>query len=120
MTNPFETPQEVTEQEIIEALNAKGIEDTGTVELLAKFVNQCQAEANAEAAADPENPEVTNRANIEADIKIARMYLKTERYKEQASQSLRDSRVAAFQTDSTQDLIEEIDALIDELNSEDI
>jgi hypothetical protein len=116
MTNPFETPNEITEEVVIEALNSKGVENTEAAELLAKYANQCQAEANAEAAGSPEDPLVSNRANIKADIKMAQLYAKTANYKHMAAASLQDTLLAASQDTATQDLAEEIETLLNELS----
>ncbi len=110
-----QSPEQITEEVVIEALNTKGIEDPETKELLGKYVDQCHAEADAEALADPESHDASNRANIKADIKIAMLYSKTDRYKDQALQSLEDVRLAASQNDSTKDLVEQIEALEKEL-----
>ena len=111
-----QSPERITEEVLIEGLNTKGIEDQETRELLEKYVDQCHAEADAEALADPENPEASNRANIKADVKIATLYSKTDKYKDQARESLEDARWATSQNDSTQDLVKQIDALINDLS----
>jgi len=102
----------VSEAVVIEALNSKGVEDTETRELLGKYVDQCHAEADMEAAADPESSIASNRANIKAEIKIAVLYSKTDNYKEQARDALEEVYMAASQDESTQDLAQEIGDLL--------
>ena len=101
---------------IIDALNSKGVEDPETKELLDKYVAGCQVEADMETAESPENQEVSNRANIKAQIKIATLLTKT-RYKTEALESLNDAYWAASQNESTKDLAEQINALISGLES---
>ncbi len=110
------SPERITEEAVIEALNTKGVENQEAREMLEKFVDQCHTEADAEAAADPENPDASNRANIKADIKIAILYSRTEKYKESARESLEDAYWAASQGESTKDLVERIEALRKDLN----
>ncbi len=107
----------VSEQQLIEALNTKGAEDPEAKELLKGYVDQCHAEADREAAADPKSSDVSNRANIKADIKIVSLYSKTEKYKDYARESLEETLVAASQDESTEDLAEEIIRLIENLES---
>lgn len=109
-------PEKIREEVVIEALNTKGAESQEARELLEKYVDQCHAEADAEAAGDPENPEASNRANIKADIKIAVLYSKTEKYKDSARESLKDAYWAASQNESTKDLVEQIEALMNDLD----
>ena len=104
-------PEVITQEAVIESLNTKGIEDQEARDLLEKYVDQFHTEADAEAVSDPENPRASNRAKIKADIKIATLYAKTIRYKDQARESLEDAYWAASQNESTKDLIEEIDSL---------
>lgn len=117
MNESYKHPEGVTEQQVIEALNTKGVEDAEARALLEKYVDQCHAEADMEAATDPSNPEASNRANIKADIKIAILYSKTEKYLGQALGSLDDALRAALQNESTHDLAEQINLLFDSLNS---
>lgn len=105
----------LSEEAVIEVLNSSGIEDPETREILEKYIDQCHTEADAEAAADPENPIASNRANIKADIRIAILYSKTEKYKNQAAESLVDALIAASQNDSTLDLVQEIEMLLSRL-----
>lgn len=105
----------VSEEVVIEVLNTRGVEDPEARELLGKYVDQCHAEADAEAAADPESAEASNRANIKAEIKIALLYSKTDKYKEQARGALEESLMAASQDPSTQDLAEQIENLLNNM-----
>ncbi len=112
----FKQPEIISEEYVISELNSKGIEDAETKRLLEKYVDQCNTEADAEASADPENPEASNRANIKSQIKIAVLYSKTEKYKAEALESLGDAYNAASQQSSTQDLAKHIDGLIANLS----
>lgn len=104
----------ISEQVVIEALNSYEIGDPRALELLGKFVDQCHVDADREADADQGNPVASNRANIKAEIRIARLYLKTEKYREEAIGSLEEAHNAASQDDSTQDLALEIEELFSE------
>ena len=84
-------------------------------EILLAFVDRCHSEADAEAATDPENPVVSNRANIKAEIQIGKKYAENKRYREAAKESLITTLEAAQQNDSTQDLAEEIRGLLSTL-----
>lgn len=117
MIESYKQPKLINEQELVNLLNLNGIEDKTAKAILEKFVDQCHHEADAEVAADPKNPEKSNRANIKAEIKIAILYSKTERYKEQARESFEDAYTAASQNDSTYDLAEQIEALVNILES---
>ena len=108
-------PETIREEDVVEALNTKGIDDQEAREMLEKYADQCHAEADAEVATDPESPETSNRANIKAEIKIAILYSKTEGYRNQARESLEDAHLAASQSESTQDLAVEIKSLIKSL-----
>jgi hypothetical protein len=109
MKESFESSENINEQEVIDALDTKGIEDAETRELVEKFVDRCHAEADAQAVAEHDSKEISNRANILADIKIALLYSKTKKYKEQALESLEDARLAATQSVDTSDLVDQID-----------
>jgi len=100
------------EQSVIEALNGGGIEDLRSKELLGRYADQCQAEANLEVASNPESSEASNRANIKAGIKLAILYSKTEKYKAQAREALEETLWAAQQNESTLDLAREIEELL--------
>ncbi|MFA6251105.1 MAG: hypothetical protein WC603_00535 [Candidatus Paceibacterota bacterium] len=102
----------VNEQQVIDALRDKGIDDVETKELLIKYIDQCHSEADREAVADPT---LSNHANIKAEIKIAELYSKTQ-YKDYALESLSEIYQNAGQNESTKDLVEQIRQLIDELN----
>ncbi len=95
----------------------KGVEHQEAMELLVKYIDQCHAEADVEANTDPESSRVSNRANIKADIKIASLYSKTDKYKQQALDSLDEALLASSQDDSTKDLVEEIARLIESIEA---
>src|SRR5579871_2589711 len=108
MSESFESFEKtpVSEKVVIEALNAKGIEDLETLELLGKYADQCHAEADREVEADPENADLPNRANIKAEIKIASVYFKSEKYKADGIASLEEALFSAKQTETTAYLAE--------------
>ena len=108
----FESPEnsKISEAEVIEALNGKGLEGPEAKALLERYVNECQLEADAKYAADP-TAETSNRANLETAIKISILYSKTKDYKDLAREGLEEAREAAFQNPATQDLVEQIDLL---------
>ncbi|OHA23632.1 MAG: hypothetical protein A3G52_02685 [Candidatus Taylorbacteria bacterium RIFCSPLOWO2_12_FULL_43_20] len=109
--NLFEDSPDLS-REVIDRLNAVGIEDAQTLEMVNKYVDLCHAEANEEAAADPQSAEVSNRANIKAEIRIARLFLATLNYKDRAKEILQDVLEAAYQNESTLDLASEIETLL--------
>jgi NifB/MoaA-like Fe-S oxidoreductase len=78
-------PEGISEEAVIEALDSGGIEDSEAKKLLEAFVDQCMAEAGREVATEPESAEVSNRANIKAQIKIGRLLSKTKSYKREAA-----------------------------------
>lgn len=109
----FESPEnsKISEAEVVEALNVKGLEDPEAKALLEKYIDECQAEADAQYAANP-TAETSNQANLEAAIKIATLYSKTDGYKDLGREGLAEAREAAFQDPATQDLVEQIDLLM--------
>ena len=103
----------ISEQEVIAALEKMGIEDEATKELLGKFVNQCQAEADKEAKEHPGDKVANHRAHIKADIKVARVYFNTVRYEDHGREMLEDLIPVTSEDPELFDLAEEIDALLD-------
>ena len=112
----FKKPEGITEQEVVEALDSRGIEDLEVRALLEKYIDQCSREADLEVQSDPDNPKTPNRANIKAQIKIAILLSKTKNYRDEALESFNDVLNAASQDESTQDLFDEINLLIIENN----
>ena len=98
----------ITEQEVVEALKSKGIENQEAKDLLIRYTDQCHSESNTEAMT---NPDFSNRANIKAEIKIAELYLKTQ-YKDYAIESLNEIYQNAGQSELTKDLAVQINSLI--------
>jgi hypothetical protein len=97
---------EVTEAQIIQALDAKGIEDVETKELLVKYASKLESDF------ENKNPQDPNRAHFECTLTLARMYAKTEKYKEYALQSVKE----LFEANTLkEDRDEEIKDLIDSL-----
>jgi hypothetical protein len=108
----FTQPEGVTEQEVIDILDSKGIEALESAQVLGRFVDSCMAEADREAAEDPDNPVVSNRANIKVQIKMGVLFSKTKNYKREALYYFEDALMAASQDDSTEDLAKNIEDLI--------
>lgn len=108
----FETPP-LTGEAVVEILDAHEPGSLEAMEAIGKYADQCHVEADAEAAADPENPAASNRANIKAEIKIALVCMKSEKHKEAARESLEQTLLAASQDDSTADLAEQIRDILD-------
>lgn len=101
----------VTEQDVIEALNNTGIENKEVKDLFVQYSDQCHAEAELKASIDPN---LSNRANIEAELKIAELYFKTK-HKDYDYDSLKYLKESAIQNDSTKDLVERINILLNSL-----
>jgi hypothetical protein len=106
----------VTEDEVIDALNAGGVEDPDARVLLERYTDQCQAEADAEAARGAGDPVASLRANILCAVKLTRLYSRTERYTLVAREELEDALLTASQNESTRDLAREIENLIKAMN----
>ena len=87
MPEQFEGKEKfVSEEQVIEALKTRGLEDESARELLLKWVKQLEAEA------DREN---TARANAECGVKQALLYYKTG-YPAEALEALELSRLEAW------------------------
>ena len=108
----YDLSEVINEEDVADALDKHGVEHPDTRELLDKYARQCEAEADAEAAADPENPVASNRANIKTAIKMATLYPKTRNYKQQALEMLEEAYQMASQNESTADLAMQADVLI--------
>jgi hypothetical protein len=115
----FKSPEglEVSEEQVIETLRTKGMEDPEAQELLGKFVDQVHAEADKEALADPTNADASNRANIQAQIRIISVYSHVEALKGDALEALTEVLIAAMQDESTKDLMGQTVDLIAKLRS---
>ncbi|MEK7564843.1 MAG: hypothetical protein AAB501_01230 [Patescibacteria group bacterium] len=103
MLEKFGSPENkfITDEEITEALRAKGNEDPETRTLLLKWTEQNETEANNIN---------TSRANIECTVKQALLYKEAD-YIEEALDTLEDARLAAFNEKETE-LYEQIIAII--------
>ncbi len=77
-------PERNSEQALIQALDAKGIEDQGTKESLSNWAAEQERVFEAKYSDDP------NRAHFECALAMARLYAQTEKYKEYAIESLRE------------------------------
>ena len=102
----FESP--LTEEKLVETLDALEPGSPEARELIGRYADQCHEEADREAAADPENPQASNRANIKAEMKIGLACLKSSRYAESARDSLWQTLEMAIQDENTADLALEI------------
>ena len=105
MLEKFGSPENkfVTDQEVIEALRAKGNEDPETRTLLLKWTEQNEAEASKTN---------TSKDNIECAVKQALLY-KEAGYIEEALDTLEDARLAALNEEET-DLYQQIVAIMDD------
>ncbi|MDB5204163.1 MAG: hypothetical protein JWP09_191 [Candidatus Taylorbacteria bacterium] len=109
MSNPLESkPSEIihsTEEDLVRLLlDDKGIDNPDAKEALLKLVSKYEQEANDKAMTNPDNAEVSNRANIVCAIKVAQIYLNTTRYREEGLNSLGDALEMASQREETRDL----------------
>ncbi len=102
----------LTEEAVIEALDAHTLNAPEALEILGKYADQCHAEADREAQADPDSALASNRANLKAEIKIAQVGLKSREYKSLAIESLEQTLMAASQDEATEDLAEQITSIL--------
>lgn len=109
----------VTEDEVIESLNIRGVESPESQELLRKYAEAVEAVADKEAAEHNGDGVASHRANIKAGIKMAILYSKTEKYGEYAQESLEELYDAAYQVEATHDLAEYIKQLLQDTSSRD-
>lgn len=107
----------VTEQEVMDALDAKGLEDPETSELYARYVEQCWVEAKAKGDAARGDKDVSNKASIEADLQIVSMLAKTKNYRGHARELLEDTYRMAEQQAASLDLEGKVRFLYTRLNS---
>ena len=115
MPEQFMSPEgEVTEEVVIEALN-RDLESSEAVELYNRYYNQCQADADREVAANPENPGISNRVNIKVQLRMALLYSKTKTCLEQAENDLYDVVLSASQNEATLDLAQQAKKAIEAL-----
>ncbi len=98
----------VTLENVQRMLDEKGVEDPKTKALMLKLIDQYRAEEEVV----PVSGESSTRAKIECEIKIAHIYLATERYKDEGINSLWDALEMAIQRDTFQDLEQSIRELI--------
>lgn len=100
----------IQEEAVFNALNEKGIEDPATKELLGQYAAQCEEECEAAFAGDP------SRAHFECALKLARLYGRTEKYKEYAVESLEELLMGAGTI--SEEMEKEIIVLIESLKGE--
>ena len=116
MSNSFESLNiPLTEQEVIQVLEARELNSPESLEIISKYADQCHLEADIEARANPGSAETSNRANIKAEIKIASAALKVKKYKTQVAESLEQTLLAASQSETTADLAEQIQSILNDL-----
>lgn len=106
----------VLEEDVINILNTKELDDPEVRGILDRYIDQCHADADAEAAADPQSCVASNRANINAEIRLAKLYMRTDWYIDLAVVSLEDALLAAQQNEDTKDLVNIIEGLLSEIN----
>lgn len=114
MNEEFNSPENIiSEQEVVEILNARGVEDSEAKAKLSKYAEQCERESEMESDSEPENEKVSNRARIKCVIKMSTVYLKTENYKEYGRESLEELLMNEGGGESTSDLADEIVSLLE-------
>lgn len=104
MSEQFDSPENISEQEVLELLDTRGLEDEEVRMKLNCYAERCEAEANAQAAADPENLEVSNYANILCQFRLASLYLKSRRYFKEGVRAMMETQMAASYAESTKDI----------------
>lgn len=112
--------QPIKPEDVVSALDGEGIESTEAYSLMCKYIDQCQAEADAEVKASKGDSIVANRANIKAAIKVAQVYLKTSRYRDFGIDSLNTTLSAALQSTNTDDMAGEIRELIAQMTKREV
>ena len=98
---------EVTAELVVQALDAKGIEDQETKELLTKYAIQCENDS------EKKNPQDPNKAHFESALTLAKLYAKTEKYKGYALESLEELALGAHTI--SPEAVDEVQALINSL-----
>jgi hypothetical protein len=113
MTENLNSPENIDPQEVVNILEARGIEDPEAKELLERYAEHCEKEADK---ADPMDEIATNLARIECVIKVAKVYLKTERYRDYGRESLEEifNNPGAGHSEATQGLEDEVARLLRE------
>lgn len=107
----FEKPR-LVEAEVVRVINESGIESSEAMEVMSRYVDQCQTDADAEYQATP-GKSTSNRANIKAAIKIASIFLRSKEHKASGIESLQENLEAAMQGEDTADLAQEISSLLE-------
>jgi hypothetical protein len=110
----FNAPENIDPQELTNILETKGIEDPGAKKMLDRYAEQCEKEADAKA--DPDDPVATNHSRIECVIKLATIYLKTEKYRNYGRESLEQIFMNEGGGELTSDLADQIVRLLAEYN----
>jgi hypothetical protein len=95
------------ERMLIAKLREKGLDDPETRELLTRWSDTLWAEANAAN---------TSRANIELNLKSARLY-RAAGYHNEAWNSLEAAHLAAH-NESAKDLLIQVETVMDEMDAE--
>jgi hypothetical protein len=104
MSEQFDSPENISEQEVLELLDTRGLEDEEGRMRLNRYAERWEWGANEWAAADPENPEASNYANVSCQFKMACLYLKSKRYFEEGVRAMMETQMAASYAESTKDI----------------
>ncbi len=100
---------------VVEALSANGVDHEPTKILLQKYVDRVHAEVDQEVKSNPDDLDLPNRANIKAEIKIAKVCLDSAREKARGISALEEALLMAGQSVKTEDLAEQILVILDNL-----
>ncbi len=100
----------IPENQVVRALQSSDGEEADKA--LDDYRCQCEDEADLEAKLYADIPGSANRANIKCAIRMARVYAKVPRLKAEALEELESVRLAASQSDGTQDLLRVINRMI--------
>ena len=104
--------QPVSEGWVIEILNNFEVDSPQAIEAVQKYIDQCHTEADIDAAENGGDAVANNRANIKAEIKIATMFCKTQKYKQYGINNLSVAYMNAKENDVTADLAVDAESLI--------
>lgn len=104
--------QPIRPEDVASTMDSEGIDSSEALNLMARYIDQCQAEADLEVVRSGGDRAVANRANLKMAIKVSRVYIETARYKNHARESLEVELHVALQSSSTYDLANEIRGLI--------
>lgn len=105
----------ITEQEMIDFLADKTFDDQEAVDRFWKYKDQCYTEVK-KIAAETTDPDVVERAQVEADIRLDKVGLNSPGFKEFCVQSLEQTRNTLLESRNPKlaDLVETINTLLAE------